>query len=433
MNVRVSPSIVQGVITAPPSKSITHRTIIIASLARGTSTIENALISDDTRYTISALRALGVRIEENGSRLTIEGTGGILHAAKSEIFVGNSGSTMRMLAAVASLVPGKTILTGDKRLCERPMKDLLNALFVIGIEAKSLRNNNCPPIEIKGGTVVMQKVAIAGNVSSQFTTALLLIAPFAGNGVTIEVQNLKSKPYVAVTIDVMKTFGVDVKNDNFKTFVIPKGQTYQGKHYTIEGDYSSASYFFAAAAVTRGEVTVKDLRLNSSQGDAHFVEILKDMGCTVKKEANAIVVKGQEQLQAVDVDMGDYPDIVQTLAVVAAFAKGTTRIRNVAHLRFKETDRIEKPKAELAKMGIETKSSGDDLVIVGGKPKGATIETYDDHRMAMSFAVAALATDGPTIIKNSGVIEKSYPDFFKDLAKVSVKDRKSMNTIGINS
>lgn len=421
MDIRIYQSAIHGVVSAPPSKSITHRAIIIASLARGTSTIKNALISDDTRYTISALRALGVGITQKGNTRTVEGTGGVLHAAKSEIFVGNSGSTMRMLAAVASLVPGKTILTGDKRLCERPMKDLLNALFAIGIEAKSLNNNDCPPIEIKGATIVMQKVAIAGNISSQYVTALLLIAPFAGNEVTIEVQNLKSKPYVAVTIDVMKAFGVDVKNDNFETFVIPSVQMYRGRNYTVEGDYSSASYFFAAAAITGAEVTVRNLNPNSSQGDAHFVEILKDLGCTVKKEATAIVVKGPKELQAVDVDMGDYPDTVQTLAVVAAFAKGTTRIRNIAHLRFKETDRIEKPKAELAKMGIEAKSSGDDLVIVGGKPKGAVITTYNDHRMAMSFTVAALAANGATMIQDAHVVEKSYPNFFEDLKRIGAQ------------
>lgn len=418
MNVSVYPSKVSGILTAPPSKSISHRAIIIASLANGPSTLENVLLSNDTRYTIDALRALGVRIEENGSRLTIKGTDGVLHAPKSEIYVGNSGTTMRTITAVAALAPGRTVLTGDNRLCERPMKDLLNALFALGIEAKSLRNNNCPPIEIKGGAIVLQKVTISGNISSQYVTALLLIAPFSRSEVTIDVQNLKSKPYVAVTIDVMKAFGVDVKNDNFETFVIPSVQMYRGRNYTIEGDYSSASYFFAASAITGGEVTVKNLNPNSSQGDANFVQILKQMGCLVKKRNNAITVKGLKELRAVDVDMGDYPDIVQTLTIVAAFAQGTTHIRNIGHLKYKEIDRIEKPALELAKMGINTDVSENELTIYGAEPRGATIDTHNDHRMAMSFAVAGLGAQGKTIITNAQVVAKSYPNFFNDLKRI---------------
>lgn len=423
MNVRIYPSKISGTIIVPPSKSVTHRAIIIASLASGKSVLKNVLLSGDTKHTIKALRALGVKIKQKANTLTIEGSKGKLTAPKKPIFVGNSGSTMRMIVAVASLARGKTIITGEKRILERPMGDLLSALNDIGIHhATSITNNDCPPIEIAGGRLTGGTVHIRGDVSSQYISALLLISPFAKDSVKIIVDGqLRSKPYISITIDVMKTFGVEVENKNFETFTIQKGQSYKGKEYVVEGDFSSASYFFAAAAVTGGNVSVAGLNTSSAQGDKYFIELLKRMGCDVSIHHNKITVSGDQNLKAIDVDMRDYPDIVQTLAVVAAYTNGKTQITNIEHLRHKESDRIETTLSELKKMDIDCLFRNGLLTIIGGKPKGAIINTHNDHRVAMSFAVAALGAQGETIIQNAEVVNKSYPNFFNDLQKLGTK------------
>lgn len=384
MDIKIFPSIVSGSVIAPPSKSITHRAIIVAALAKGISVIKNVLLSDDTKYTINALQQLGIKIEKNKTLLTIHGTGGKLTAPKKPLYVGNSGSTLRMITAVASITKSETLIAGVKRLHERPIQDLIEALK-----------------QIETG-----KVTINGSKSSQYITALLLIAPFAKKTVKIIIDGeLRSKPYITLTIDIMKTFGVKVKNNNFKEFVVEKGQKYQPKNYTVEGDYSSASYFFAATAITKGKITVENLNLNSSQGDKYFLNILQQMN----------------DLSGVTIDMNDYPDIVQTLAVVAAFAKGETVIKNIGHLRDKETDRITATFNELQKMGIKVQMTKNTLIITGGQPKGAVIDTYNDHRMAMAFAIAALNTTGETVIQNAEVVNKSYPNFWNDLKKIGAK------------
>lgn len=422
MNIQISPSKIKGTIVAPSSKSITHRAIIIASLARGESKLTNILLSDDTKYTIEALKILGTKIKQNGNTLIIQGSNGKLIAPKKPISVGNSGSTMRMIAAIASLAKGTTILTGEKRLCQRPMGDLLTALNAAGIHARSLARDNCPPIEIQGGLLKEKKIHVRGDVSSQYISALLLISPFGKHSITIIVDGkLRSKPYVALTIDVMKTFGVIVKNDNFKTLTIEKGQIYKSRQYKIEGDYSSASYFFAAAAISGNEITVKNLNNNSMQGDKYFLDILKHMGSKITIKNDSVTVMGSKKLLPVVVDMNDYPDIVQTLAIVAAFAKGKTIIRNIDHLRLKESDRIETTATELKKMGIDCSFDSNSLTIIGGKPKGAKIDTHNDHRVAMSFAIAALKAQGVTTIENVEVVNKSYPTFFADLKNLGAK------------
>lgn len=419
MTIKITPSKISGTISAPPSKSATHRAIILASLASGTSIIKNVLVADDTKYTIEALKALGFLIEQDGTTITITGSAGKLRAPKEAIFLGNSGSTMRMLAAVCSLAQGTTTLTGEKRLCERPMKDLLVALTDVGITATSEKNNDCPPVVITGGLLQGGTVHINGSLSSQYITALLLIAPFAKNPMHIVVDgNLASKPYVALTIDVMQAFGVVIKNNNFTEFFVPNTQTYTATDYTIEGDYSSASYFLAAAAITNSEITITNLKTDSSQGDKVFIDLLEKMGCTVYRKENQITVQGTKQLQSIHIDMKNCPDIVQTLAVVAAFAKGETIMTGIANLRYKETDRIAAPVTELQKMGITAAVKDDSLTIYGGQPKGATIQTYNDHRMAMSFAIAGLAAQDETIIENAEVVKKSYPNFWEDLKKI---------------
>lgn len=424
MNVTIYPSHIKGAIAAPPSKSVTHRAILLAGLADGSSTIKNCLIADDTTYTINACRALGVGVEQNGTTLTVKGTNGLLTAPKEPIFVGNSGSTIRMVSGLAAIAKGKTVLTGEKRLQERPMDDLLTALSDLGVKASSVKNNGCPPVAITGETLRGGTVKVSGYTSSQYITSLLLIAPFAEDGLVIIAQNLRSKPYVALTIDLIQTFGVNVENKNFEEFRVEKGQGYKAQQYKVEGDYSSASYFFAAAAVTGSTITVKSLNPKSKQGDAHFLTILQQMGCQVKRRQDAITLISpipQIPLKPVTADMGDYPDAVQTLTAVAAYAKGITRITNISHLKGKETDRIQKPAEELLKMGIKSNVTDNEMIIHGGKPKGATIQTHGDHRMAMSFAVAALAADGKTVIEHAEVVNKSYPGFWDDLKSIGVK------------
>lgn len=420
MTIKILPSKISGTIMAPSSKSATHRAIILASLASGTSVIKNVLLSDDTTYTIKALKSLGVSIEQNKTTLTITGSKGKLTAPKTPIFLGNSGTTMRMLAAVCSLAQGTTTLTGEKRLCERPMKDLLTALNDLGIDAKSENNNDCPPVVISGGELQGGTVHINGSISSQYITALLLIAPFAKTPMHIVVKgNLASKPYVALTLDLMQTFGVIVTNNNFTEFFVPNTQTYTAIEYMVEGDYSSASYFLAAAAVTNSKITVTNLRKDSSQGDKILTDFLQQMGCQIEKKENEITLQGTDNLQGITVNMNNYPDIVQTLAVVGAYAKGETNITNIGHLKDKETDRLTAPVTELQKMGIKAAVKDDSLTITGGKPHGATIQTYNDHRMAMSFAIAGL--DGGTIIENAEVVKKSYPNFWEDLKSIGAK------------
>ncbi len=399
MNIKIVPSKIEGTITAPPSKSVTHRAIILAALAKGTSVVTNVLLSADTQYTINALRQLGVSIEQNKTTLTIHGSEGKLHTPKEPIFVGNSGSTMRMLTAVSSLASGKTIITGSKRLLARPMGDLLDAIK-------------------QQGTRTGGEIKIKGDISSQYISSLLLIAPFAKKTVQITIKgNLRSKPYVGLTIDLMKTFGVTVENKNFDEFVIQNHQSYIARDYSVEGDYSSASYFFAAAAITNSTITVKNLKQNSVQGDAYFLDVLEHMGCIVSRKNDSIIVTGSN-LSGITVDMNNYPDIVQTLAVVAAYAKGTTTIKNIGHLKDKETDRLKATAQELTKMGIKLKATDNSLTIMGGVPKGAAIKTYNDHRMAMSFAVAGLGATGETIIRNAEVVNKSYPNFWEDFEKI---------------
>lgn len=419
MKVKIAPSKINGTVTAPPSKSVTHRAIICAALSSGKSIVKNILLSDDTKYTIEGLKSLGVKIKENKNTLEILGSGGNLTAPAREVFVGNSGSSLRMLTAISALTKGETVINGDKRLCQRPILDLLKALKTLGIKTECLKKNNCAPVKIYGGKIKGGKIKIAGHISSQYISSLLLISPFAKKPLIIEVEeDLKSKPYVSLTIEVMKKFGVKVENNKFKTLKVKSNQKYTAQNYSIEGDYSSASYFFAAAAVTNGSVCVKNLNPNSSQGDKYFLDVLKKMGCKVSASKSEACVSGTNTLDSLEIDMNDYPDIVQTTAVVASFAKGESAIKNINHLRFKESDRIETTLKELKKMNIKCSYDLEGLKIKGGKLNGATINTHNDHRIAMSFAIAGLNAYGQTIIENAQVVNKSYPNFFNDLKKI---------------
>lgn len=426
MNIHITPSDIGGRIIAPPSKSLSHRAIIAAALATGRSKLANVLRSDDIDHTIDALQKLGVHITARGASLEIIGTGGRLVPCNSAIDLGLSGSSMRFLTAVATLVPGITTLTGSPRLCERPMTDIIQPLRQQGISIASLNHNGCPPMEIHGGEMSGGAITVNGRVSSQFTSALLLVAPFAKSATLLRIRQICSEPYINLTISIMKDFGIRIKRIDAETFSIEKGQHYVSRNITIEGDYSSGSYAFAAAAITGHAVTVTNLSGDSIQGDAYFLELLKRMGCRVVRETgrNAVQVKGPQALRAIHVDLKDHPDIAQSLAIVAAFARGTTVITNIGNLKNKESDRLTATVTQLKKMGIDASNDNTSMNIIGGKPKGAVIETYDDHRMAMCFAVAGIAARGETVIQNANVVNKSYPNFFDDLAVIGVKMRR---------
>jgi len=393
----------------------------LGSLARGETVIENFLNSDDTQHTINACRSLGVNIQIDGKTARITGSAGqfSVQPGQETIFVGNSGSTIRMVAPLAALAQGRVVFDGEARLRQRPLGDLLSALKSLGVQASSINGDGCPPIEVQRGELLGGEVSVSGMTSSQHISSLLMIAPYAKHNIKIKVTDgLHSKPYLNITIDAMRHFGVDVVDYNHNNFTVTSGQRYKGRHYDIEGDYSSAAYFFAMAAIGQRPITVGNLKANSLQGDRYFLDILSRMGCYVNYREAGIEVIRDKELAGLSLNMGDYPDIVQPLAIVAAFARGTTEITNIGHLRYKETDRINNMAGELRKMGIEVAVTESTMSIEGGKPKGAVIETYNDHRMAMSFATAALFAQGNTIINGAEAVTKSYPGFFTDLAQI---------------
>jgi len=398
-------------VTVPGSKSYTHRTFIAAALSDGECIISNWLDSEDTNYTLNALKQFGAPIEKKINRLLITGRHGKMDQHDTTIHLGNSGTSMRLLTAYAAIGNGNYVLNGSKRMHERPIQDLLDGLQQVGVHATSQNNNGCPPVEVIGDRVSGGTVHLNCGISSQFLSGLLLIAPYTEDGLKISVTHGPvSKPYIDMTIDIMSRFGVGVIREGYQYFKIPGRRTYRSGNYIVEPDCSQAGYFWAAAAITGSAIKVKAISKNSKQGDIRFTEVLASMGCKVIHETDGITVVGAN-LSAVEVDMANMPDIVPTLAVVAAFAKGTTVIKNVSHLKVKESDRLSAVINELTKMGISAVSEGNDLIITGGRPHGATIETYDDHRMAMSFAVAGLVIPGITIL-NEHCVKKSFPNFW---------------------
>jgi 3-phosphoshikimate 1-carboxyvinyltransferase len=419
VRLKITPSPITGELSAPPSKSYTHRAVILAALAAGESLIENPLLADDTRYTIEACRALGADIEIRDDSLVVKGTSGRISPRKETIFVGNSGSTVRMIAPLAASSPTRIVLDGDERLRQRPMGDLLSALQGLGVHARSLNNNGCPPIEIQGGEFKANQVSLSGEVSSQPVSALLMAAPYTRKGLAIKINGgLRSKPYIDITLDAMRDFGVEAVNRDYREFIIEGTQEYKARRYPIEGDYSSAAYFLAAGAIGGKPVSITNLKKDSVQGDRRLLDIIAEMGGAVDYDKDTVTVRRSGELKGITSDMGDYPDLAPTLAIVAAFAQGKTVITNIAHLKFKESDRINDTAAELNKMGIKTEVGDDKMVIYGGKPLGAEINAYNDHRLAMSLSIAALFAGGSSVINGAEAVSKSYPRFFDDLKKL---------------
>jgi len=354
---------------------------------------------------------LGIRIDDSGDTIEVHGSNGVFKAFTEPIYLGNSGTSMRLLTPVVSLGKGTYTLVGSERMHQRPIQDLLDSMNQMGIPACSVKGNGCPPIEIKGHRTKGGTIQLNCKMSSQYLSALLFVAPFSENTLEIQItEGPVSKPYIDMTIDVMNKFNVRVAFDGYHRFMVEGGQVYKPGRYSVEPDSSQAGYFWAAAAVTGSTVKVMGLTERSRQGDVRFAETLGTMGCVVHKQDDGIAVTGG-QLSGIDVDMQDMPDMVPTLAVVAAFAEGTTHIKNVAHLKAKECDRIDAVIRELSKLGVDAEWTNTDLVIKGGWSHGAEIDTYKDHRIAMSFAIAGLKIPG-IFIRDESCVEKSFPEFW---------------------
>tara|TARA_B100000686_G_scaffold301578_2_gene336979 strand:- start:86 stop:1378 length:1293 start_codon:yes stop_codon:yes gene_type:complete len=399
-------------VAVPSSKSYTNRALIVAALADGVSRIENPLFSDDTHYMSAALRAFGIAVEKGDDFFSVQGGAGRFKTPKEEIFVGNAGTAMRFLTTFSALVPGEIFLTGDERMQQRPIGDLLAALRSMGINANAIKGNQCPPVAILGGGVRGGTIDIAGDQSSQYLTSLMLCAPYFQNNTRIKiVGDLTSRSYVDITLDIMRTFGATVENDRWREFEISSGQSYNSRNYRVEGDASSASYFLAAGAIAGGEISVTGLNPESVQGDMRFSDALERMGCRVEKSKRKITIYRSE-LNGININMNTMPDTAQTLAVTALFAKGETTITGISNLRIKETNRISALESELSRLGAEVRAGKDFIRIKPAKNyRSAEIETYNDHRMAMSFALAGLKIPGVKI-KNPKCVEKSFPGFF---------------------
>jgi 3-phosphoshikimate 1-carboxyvinyltransferase len=374
-------------VLVPGSKSLTARALVVGALASGETRLRNRLDAEDTTYMAHGLEAFGVKLVEKPEALLIRGTGGRLSAPREPVFLGGAGTAVRFLTTVACLCHGRVVIDGNPRMRERPIQDLLEALSFLGVTAHALNGNGCPPVTVEGGQ-------------------------FEGGKTRVELEvtgNLVSRSYVDLTLAIMRDFGVRVTHEDYRVFQVPPG-SYSGRDYVIEGDLSSASYFFAAAAVTGGRIRVRGINPSSRQGDRGFLDVLERMGCRVSYENRSVEIIGGP-LRAVTVDMKTMPDSVQTLAIVAAFTEGTTHISGIGHLRHKETDRLTSLKRELEKLGVHAVAGKDWLAVRGGCPKGAVIDTYGDHRMAMAFAVAGLQVP-EMIIRNPSCVNKSFPGFW---------------------
>lgn len=419
---------INATVTLPGSKSYTNRALIIAALADGTSTLRQALFSDDTLYMAEALRQLGIPVsaDETASTYVVAGKGGDIPKDRAELFVGLSGTSARFLTALAALGNGRYCVDGVARMRERPMQPLFESIHQLGGAIHSLHGNACLPIEIAGRGLRGGTAHMAGDQSSQYFSALLMVAPHMREGLDLAVRGgLIHGQYIAMTMKSMADFGVAATGEADRRFRVTPGQHYAARTYDIEPDASAASYFFAAAALTGGTVRVENLGAESAQGDLAFVDVLAEMGCTVVKGADHVSVAGPKALRGVDVDMGAFSDTFMTLAALAPFAEGPTVMRGIAHTRLQETDRVRATAQELRKLGVAVTETEDSLHVEPGPMRGTTIDPHDDHRIAMSFALIGLRLPGVTI-NNHQCVAKTFPDFFARLEEAVRADSPSM-------
>lgn len=406
-----------AVVRVPGSKSISNRAALLAALADGRSVLDGVLFSDDTRYMAAALRALGIAVDadEAAARLTIDGAGGRWPNARAELFVGNAGTAMRFLVAALCLGHGRYRIDGSARMRERPIQDLLDALGRLGGAAASERGSGAPPVLVEARGLAGGATELAAARSSQFASALLQVAPYAARDVTIALTGeVIARPYIDMTVAVMEQWGVRVAQDGERIYRVASGQRYRARRYAVEPDASSAHYFWAAAALTGGRVRVAGLHRGSLQGDVAFAALLERMGATVRWEPDAITVEGPARLGGVDADLNSYSDTAPTLAALAPFASAPVHIRNVAHLRWQESDRLRAVATELARLGARVEERDDGLSIWPSPLRAARVATYDDHRIAMAFALIGLRVPGVEIA-DPGCVAKTFPDFFARL------------------
>ena len=409
-------SSLDATVMMPGSKSIAHRALIAAGLAKGESLLDEDPSCEDTRCTINGLRELGIPISDCGNKMKIVGTGGEFYpsAGMKHLYLGNSGTSYRLLLSTVALAKGQYTLTGTARMRERPIRGLVRALNKLGVEASYGGHDGFPPVCINARGIRGGAVEIEGDTSSQYVSSLLLAGPYTQNGVEIDVKGrLVSSPYVDVTIDVMNEFGVTVERDRYRHFRVKSGQMYRPCHSRIEGDVTNASYFWAAAAVTGGTVTTENVYpLATKQGDIGFLPILEDMGCRVERKVDRVVVQGGT-LSGIEADMSAMPDMVPTLAAIALFAKGKTTIRNVSHLRHKESNRLWAIASDWSRLGGRVEELNDGIIIRGGERlSGTVVDPHDDHRLAMSLAAVGLRVPGIRI-RNERCVNKSFPRFWE--------------------
>ncbi len=413
---------VSGSVRPPGSKSITNRAIVCAALASGTSLLTGVLDSEDTHVMIEAWKSLGVDLQHDkpARTLRLEGTAGQLPKQRGELFIANSGTTIRFLTAALAAFHGDFVLDGVARMRERPIADLLDAVNQMGsqVTSQNTRDPSCPPVRVQASGLCGGAVEVAGNISSQYLSGIMMASPMARGDVQIRVKgDLVSVPYVEMTANVMRSFGARLTMNSGHNIVVDSTARYQGTSYQIEPDASAASYFWAAAAITGGEATVEGLSRNSLQGDVGFCDVLEKMGCGVEWKDDSITVRGTDRLVGIDVDMADISDTVQTLAAVAMFADGATTVRGVAHNRVKETDRITDLVTELKRLGASVKEYQDGLRIEPpASVQPGKVETYSDHRMAMSMALVGLRARGIEIL-DPGCTGKTYPAYFEEMSK----------------
>jgi len=419
----VSLSRLKGEISAPPSKSYTHRAFVIAALAKGKSTIRGPLLSLDTRATIEAVKKMGARIVQKGDVWEVIGTGGKVKPSSQLIDSMNSGTTMRLISAVAALSPVPIRITGDSSILKRPMGPLIHALSQLGTNARCEGKEGRPPVVIWGG-LKGGEIEITGSVSSQFISALLVAGPLAEDDVIIRVGGeLRSKPYVEMTVKLLELAGIKIKHDReLRKFRIEAGQVPSPIRFEVPGDFSSAAFPLGAAVLTDSNVTVKNLDMEMPQGDRRIVRLLEDFGAEIKRGKKSVTVEGCETLNGIEVDCGANPDLVPILTVLGSLADGRTIITNVPHLRFKETDRLRALAMGLNKFGAKIEERADGFSISGvSKLRGTRVSSFGDHRMAMAFTVAGLRAEGKTVIEGVECIRISYPEFVDDMRKLGAK------------
>lgn len=423
MIVKILGGEIKGRLVAPPSKSLTHRALVCSALATGKSKIRYPLVSEDTLATLRVLSSLGVDTSLDDDHWEVHG--GDLKRPKSTLFCGESGTTLRFTTALCSLVDGECWLTGGPSLIKRPIEPLLEGLRQLGVDCGS--TNGLPPVTVRGkGRITRGDVTIRGDISSQFVSALLLITPLEDSETTLRLTTpLESKPYVSLTMDVQRGFGVEVQaSDDMRTFRVEK-QNYRSTEIEVEGDWSSSSYLLAAGAL-KGEVTVSNLNMDSLQADLKIVEILDEMGAEISRSEKSITTI-KRGLNGIETDLRDFPDLFPVIASLCACASGRSVLRGLGRLRYKESDRVKVMIEGLRKMGVKVGPEGNSLVVEGGKIRGCVIDPHNDHRIAMAFALLGLVAEDETTVLDAECVAKSYPDFWDDLEFMGASVRRTQN------